>query len=96
MKSLLAAMLVVLSMTPAVAQPRTADQMTCEQAISFYERNRYIDVLANRTDPVRVRTGVPVNLVKGSLCSGRSAVPQPYMIRTIDDRRCVISIFCSG
>lgn len=78
---------------PASAQP-LADQMTCEQAVAYYEKHGVIYVLANGTFAVPLKIGVPVSEAATLQCEGRGASPRPYTVGTSDAWRCTIAVTC--
>ncbi|MDN2578701.1 hypothetical protein [Aquibium sp. ELW1220] len=88
----LLAVLLLSSMTgPAFAQ--LADEMTCKQAIAYYEKHGVIQVLANGKFAVPVRVGVPVSKASTLQCDGEGQ-PRPYTISTSDAWRCTIAVTC--
>jgi hypothetical protein len=72
----------------------TADQMTCAEAIAYFERNGSIQIIANRRDVITLRPGIPVNQARNLYCTGRGAAPRGYMVKTRDANRCVIAMRC--
>ena len=88
---ILAAVLAVGSAGPTSAQ--LADQMTCTQAIAYYEKHGVIQVLANGKFAVPVRVGVPVAKASTLQCDGENE-PRAYTVSTKDAWRCVIAMTC--
>ncbi len=90
--ALMAAGLVLSAAMPASAQ--IADEMTCEQAIAYYEKHGVIQVLANGRFAVPVRVGVPVAKAATLQCDDQGRQPRAYTISTKDAWRCTIAVTC--
>ncbi|MEX0405566.1 hypothetical protein ABGN05_07840 [Aquibium sp. LZ166] len=82
-----------LAPSPAAAQA-LADQMTCDQAIAYYEKHGVIYVLANGKFAVPLRVGVPVSQAGTLQCHDRGTTPRPYTVSTKDTWRCTIAVSC--
>jgi hypothetical protein len=78
--------------TPAFAQ--LADEMTCKQAVAYYEKHGVIQVLANGKFAVPVKVGVPVSQASTLQCDGEGQQPRAYTIGTKDAWRCTIALTC--
>lgn len=89
---ILAAGLASLAAGPASAQ--LADEMTCKQAVAYYEKHGVIQVLANGKFAVPVRVGVPVSQAATLQCDGEGQQPRPYTVTTNDAWRCAIAVTC--
>jgi hypothetical protein len=89
---ILAAGLMLCAAMPAAAQ--IADEMTCDQAIAYYEKHGVIQVIANGRFAVPVRVGVPVAKAATLQCEDQGSYPRPYAISTKDAWRCVIAVTC--
>lgn len=70
-----------------------ANNMTCAQAVSYYERNGRINVIANGRDVIPIYNGVPVTRESALRCEW-GYMKAPYRVKTTDNRRCVISYRC--
>jgi hypothetical protein len=70
-----------------------ADNMTCAQAVSYYERNGRIYKIANGKDVIPIYNGVPVSREPALHCEW-GYMKAPYRTKTLDNRRCVISYRC--
>lgn len=91
-KRLFAGLLLASVTSPAFAQ--LADEMTCKQAIAYYEKHGVIQVLANGKFAVPVRVGVPVSQASTLQCDGEGQQPRAYTVSTKDAWRCAISVTC--
>ncbi|WP_187969633.1 hypothetical protein [Aquibium microcysteis] len=89
---ILAAWLAIAFAGPTFAQ--LADEMTCKQAIAYYEKHGVIQVLANGKFAVPVRVGVPVSKASTLQCEGEGQQPRAYTVSTKDAWRCAISVTC--
>lgn len=69
----------------------TADQMTCQQAVAYYQKHKRIYVLAHGRDVVPVYGMKPIN--EPLYCGGRQ-LPVTYFVKTLDVRRCAIAAYC--
>ncbi len=90
---LLALLALPIATAPAAAQA-LADQMTCDQAVAYYEKHGVIYVLANGKFAVPLRVGVPVSQAKTLQCQDRGTTPRPYTVATKDAWRCTIAVSC--
>lgn len=77
----------------AVAAPKTADKMTCAQAVKHYETHKRIYVIANGSDVVPIYGMKPASKWRELSCGGRSNLWH-YTVITKDDRRCPIAVYC--
>jgi hypothetical protein len=82
----------VLSGEPAFAQA-VADNMTCAQAVSYYERNGRIYKISRGKDVIPIYNGVPISRRNALHCEWGYMVA-PYRLKTTDNRRCVVSYQC--
>lgn len=89
---ILAAGLVSATAGPASAQ--LADEMTCKQAVAYYEKHGVIQVLANGKFAVPVKVGVPVSKAATLQCEGEGQQPRAYTVSTKDAWRCTIAMTC--
>lgn len=89
---ILAAGLALAAANPTFAQ--LADDMSCEQAIAYYEKHGVIQVLANGKFAVPVRVGVPVSKASTLQCGDQGQQPRPYTVGTSDAWRCTIAVTC--
>jgi len=87
-----AAMLVVLG-TPASAF-ELAQDLTCEQAVAYYEKNHVIYVLTHNVIAVPIRVGVPVKDADKLQCPDQGQRPHAYTVETKDRWRCIIAMTC--
>ena len=87
--------LLVLSLAPMPASAQAlADQMSCEQAVAYYEAHGVIYVLANGKFAVPLKVGVPVSKASTVQCDDRGTAPRPYTVGTKDAWRCTIAVGC--
>ncbi|RST87624.1 hypothetical protein EJC49_04555 [Aquibium carbonis] len=77
---------------PAFAQ--LADEMTCKQAVTYYEKHGVIQVIANGKFAVPVKVGVPVSQASTLQCEGEGQQPRAYTVSTRDAWRCTIAMTC--
>lgn len=77
---------------PAFAQ--LADDMTCKQAVAYYEKHGVIQVIANGKFAVPVTVGVPVSQASTLQCQSEGQQPRPYNVGTRDAWRCTIAVTC--
>jgi len=78
----------------AHGQIRTADQMTCEQAIQYYEQHGRIYVKAHGKNVVPVWLGKPVSKSSPMNCKGSNTGMQWYMLKTKDNNQCKVCSYC--
>ena len=91
---LLAGLLATGAPQASAAEFELAQDLTCEQAIAYYQANHVIYVLTHGVIALPIRVGVPVGDVDKLQCSDRGQVPHGYSVRTKDSWRCVIAITC--
>ncbi len=91
-RRLFAGLLLTSMACPAFAQ--LADDMTCKQAVAYYEKHGVIQVLANGKFAVPVRVGVPVSKASTLQCEDQGRQPRPYTVGTSDAWRCTIAVTC--
>lgn len=72
----------------------TADRMTCEQAIQTYEKCGRIYVIAHGKDIVPIYGKTPVSKARSFRCTGRGQNKWVYTVKTLDNRRCGIAVYC--
>lgn len=83
----------------AIAQPiaagaqQLAEQMTCEQAVGYFEKNGVIYKTANGNNVLPIRQGTPIRKAGGLRC-GHDRSEFRYSLKTRDNPRCVISAYC--
>lgn len=71
-----------------------ADYMTCDQAVSHYQKYKRIYVIANGKDVVPIYGHKPVSEWRQVVCRGRGKVRRSYWVDTLDSKRCVIATYC--
>jgi hypothetical protein len=71
-----------------------AQDLTCEQAIAYYEKNRVIYVLTHNVIAVPIRVGVPVKDAGKLQCPDQGQMPHGYSVKTKDRWRCIIAVTC--
>jgi hypothetical protein len=86
------AALVVLC-TPASAF-ELAQDLTCDQAIAYYEKNHVIYILSHVVIALPIRVGVPVKDAATLQCPDEGQNPHGYSVATKDRWRCVIAVTC--
>ncbi len=72
----------------------TADKMTCEQAVDQYEKYGRIYVIAHGKNIVPIYGMIPIRKKRDLHCRGRSSMKATYHVRTRDNSRCGIAVFC--
>jgi hypothetical protein len=90
--ALLLALGTAITIAPARAQT-VAQQMTCEQAVAYFERNGVIYTIVHGK-VLPVTRGVPIRKERGLGCTGPNRNRFTYAVRTLDKRSCVISVYC--
>ena len=71
-----------------------AQDLTCEQAIAYYEKNHVIYVLTHNIVALPIVVGVPIHESETLQCTDRGQHPRPYTVETKDRWRCVIAVTC--
>ena len=71
-----------------------AQDLTCDQAIAYYEKNHVIYVLSHDVIALPIRVGVPVKDAEKLQCSDQGQHPHAYSVKTKDRWRCVIAVTC--
>jgi len=66
-----------------------ADNMTCQQAINYYERNGRISKYTNGRKVVPIYDGVPVSQRSRLRCSSAGE-----RFKTTDNKRCIVAYKC--
>ena len=74
--------------TDANAQA-VADNMTCQQAINYYEKNGRISKYAHGKNVIPIYNGVPVSKRRQLKCSSTS-----IKFKTTDNARCTVAYKC--
>lgn len=74
---------------------QTAEQMTCDQAKAFYQRNGYIYKIVGGV-PTRIQRGGSILDAGAVRCTGRTRNQMTYSVPTRDRRRCTVSTYCTG
>ena len=83
----------LISVSPSLAFAQAiADNMTCSEAVSYYERNGRI-YKRNGKDVIPIYNGVPVSKCRALHCNW-GYMKQGYSLKTKDKRRCTISYRC--
>lgn len=72
----------------------TADQMTCAQAVSYYETYGRIYVIAHGKNVLPIYGKTPISKARSLRCTGRSQSKWVYNVKTLDDRTCGIAVYC--
>jgi hypothetical protein len=71
-----------------------AQDLTCQQATAYYQKNHVIYVLAHDVIALPIRVGVPIDEAGKLQCQDQGQVPHGYSVRTKDRWRCVIAMTC--
>ncbi len=66
-----------------------ADNMTCQQAINYYERNGRISKYAHGKNVIPIYNGVPVSRRRQLKCSSTG-----IRFKTTDNTRCTVAYKC--
>lgn len=90
--SLALAALLILSVPAGAFE--LAQDLTCAQAVAYYQQNHVIYVLSHDVIALPIRVGVPVNEAATLQCPDRGQVPHAYNVRTKDRWRCAIAETC--
>lgn len=72
-----------------------ADEMTCDQAVAYYQKNKRIYkrvVGGNNVVPIYGMT--PVGDWRKLTCDGRGKSRKSYYLPTRDKKDCVIAVYC--
>jgi hypothetical protein len=78
---------------PSVAQAaQVSDDMTCAEAVEYYERNRQIMTIANGQE-LPIDQGTPIRQADMLNCDGGSSRFET-MVKTKDKPQCVIAAYC--
>ena len=85
--------LFLMALASAASAQAVADNMTCAQAVSHYERNGRIYKIAHGKDVIPIYNGVPVSQQNRLFCEWGYR-KTPYSTKTTDNKRCVISYRC--
>lgn len=75
-------------------RPIVSQEMTCEQAKTFYELNKRIYVVTRDGKILPIYGMTPVSKAVSLRCAGRSEMKRTYNVRTIDESRCGIAVYC--
>ena len=94
MRTLCLAMAAMLALATPASAFELAQDLTCEQAIAYYEKNHVIYVLTHNIVALPIAAGVPVNDADKLQCTDRGQHPRPYTVETKDRWRCVIAVTC--
>lgn len=76
---------------PAWAQTNSTE-MTCEQAVAYYERHNRIETVAEG-EVIPLDEGVPVSQRNDLPCEPGS-LPAPVFVPTKDKRECAVAYSC--
>lgn len=71
-----------------------AQDLTCQQAVDYYQKNHVLYVLTHNVVAVPIRVGVPINDADKLQCPDRGQVPHGYSVETKDRWRCTIAVTC--
>jgi hypothetical protein len=93
MRTAVAGMILLLGLCANAGAQAIADNMTCAQAVSHYERNGRIYKIAHGKDVIPIYLGVPVSRRNALYCD-YGQIKAPYSLKTTDNRRCVIAYQC--
>ena len=75
------------------AGAQIADNMTCAEAVAYYERHGRINKIAHGKDVIPIYNGVPVSKRNQLRCDW-GYTKMGYSLKTKDNRRCTISYRC--
>lgn len=95
MKALCLLALVFTGIVPAEAARRLpiAGNMSCAQAVGYYQKHKRIYVIANGNDVVPIFGHKPAAEWQNLVCS-RGSSPRFYWVDTLDRKRCAIAAYC--
>lgn len=79
----------------AQARVKTADEMTCAEAVTYYEKHNRIWVWASGDDIVPIYGMKPASKIQELRCPIKNS-PRPYPVRTQDTDLCVIGYSCQS
>lgn len=72
-----------------------ADNMTCDQAVAYYQQHKRIyKRVWNGDDIVPIYGMTPKAEWRKLVCHGRGKTRQSYYLRTLDVNHCVIAYYC--
>lgn len=80
----------LLAGTAGVANAQIADNMTCQQAVQYYERNGRISKITTGNTTIPIYNGVPVSQRSTLRCSTSSVY-----LKTLDNPRCTVAYKCA-
>ena len=70
-----------------------AETMTCAQAVDYFARNGVIyKTVHGKLLPIRI--GSPVATTSTLECRGRGRMQRRYTVKTVDQPRCAVSLYC--
>jgi len=92
-RTVVAGMILLFGFSTNAGAQAIADNMTCAQAVSHYERNGRIYKIAHGKDVIPIYLGVPVSRRSALRCD-YGQIAAPYSLKTTDNRRCVIAYQC--
>ncbi|MGN6471790.1 MAG: hypothetical protein ACTHLC_19635 [Rhizobiaceae bacterium] len=90
----MAGLLAMGAQSASAADFQLAQDLTCEQATAYYQKNHVIYVLSHDVIALPIRVGVPVSEAATLQCTEQGQRPHGYSVATRDRRRCVIAVTC--
>lgn len=73
-----------------------ASQMTCNQAVQYYQDHHRIYILANGKDIVPIYGMTPYNERRNLTCSKPHQWMHFYWVKTLDSDSCFIAAYCGN
>lgn len=93
-RMLLAGMVGLVALSVPASAFELAQDLTCDQAVAYYEKNQVIYVLSHDVIALPIRVGVPVKDADKLQCSDQGQRPHAYSVKTKDRWRCIIAVTC--
>jgi len=96
MKLLALASLLLSANAAAAGVPQIPSQkMTCDQAVAFYNKHKKIYTISHGKDLVPIYGIKPMSQDRTYDCGPRKARTY-YPVKTLDNARCYIGVYCNG
>ncbi len=89
---LLPATIIALCLPAAASAQAISDDMTCEEAVAYYEKNRRIET-RDEGQVLPIDGGVPVSQRNDIACDP-GELPSPILLKTRDKEECAVAYSC--
>ncbi len=91
MRLFLAPLLLILFVPTDINAQAVADQMTCRQAINYYEKNGRISKFTHGKNAIPIYNGVSVSKRRQLRCPSTTGI----RFKTTDNPRCTVAYKCA-